>query len=59
MEMMRTFNNGLGLIMIVPDESAQEVMERLNAMDEKAFVIGRVIERDASKPRVNWVRKGD
>lgn len=58
MEMMRTFNNGLGLIMVIPEEAAQEVMERLAAMDEKAFVIGEVTERDESDSRVTWVEKG-
>jgi phosphoribosylformylglycinamidine cyclo-ligase len=58
MEMMRTFNNGLGLVMVVPEGAAQEVMERLAAMDEKAFVIGEVTERNESEPRVTWVEKG-
>ena len=29
-EMMRTFNNGIGMIAVVPDHAAQDVLERLN-----------------------------
>ena len=54
-EMMRTFNNGIGLIAIVPESAAQDVLERLNAMNEKAFVIGEIAERKQSAPRIKWV----
>jgi len=54
-EMHRTFNNGLGMIVVVPEENAQEVMDRLGAMDEKAFLIGEIISRDGSEPQVEWV----
>lgn len=54
-EMMRTFNNGIGLIAVVPEESVQDVMERLNALDEKAFVIGEIIQsKKASTRRIFW-----
>jgi len=54
-EMMRTFNNGIGLIAMVPESAAQDVLERLNAMNEKAFVIGEIAERKQSAPRFKWV----
>ena len=47
-EMMRTFNNGIGLIAVVPEPSVEDIMERLNAMDERAFVIGEIIQRKKS-----------
>lgn len=53
-EMMRTFNNGIGMIAIVPEKSAQEVMERLAAMEEKCFVIGEIVKRDASDTQIEW-----
>lgn len=53
-EMMRTFNNGIGMIAIVPEKSAQEVMERLTAMEEKCFVIGEIVKRDASDTQIEW-----
>jgi phosphoribosylformylglycinamidine cyclo-ligase len=56
-EMLRTFNNGIGLIAVVPEEAAQEIIERLTAMDEKAYVIGEVVESEASedRKRIQWV----
>ncbi len=54
-EMMRTFNNGIGLIMVVPEDSVQEVLERLNAMNEKAFAIGEIAERKESEEKLKWV----
>ncbi len=53
-EMMRTFNNGIGLVAVIPEEVAEETLERLAAMNEKAFVIGEIIERKSSKERVTW-----
>lgn len=54
-EMMRTFNNGIGLIMVVPEDAVQEVLARLNAMNEKAFVIGEIVERKESEEKIKWV----
>lgn len=54
-EMMRTFNNGIGLIAVVSERFAQEILERLNAMNEKGFVIGEVVERKNSGERIKWV----
>ncbi|MBW1940901.1 MAG: phosphoribosylformylglycinamidine cyclo-ligase [Deltaproteobacteria bacterium] len=53
-EMMRTFNNGIGMIAIVPEKSAQEVMERLTAMEEKCFVIGEIVKRNDSDTQIEW-----
>jgi phosphoribosylformylglycinamidine cyclo-ligase len=55
MEMMRTFNNGIGMVAIAPDEAAQEIVERLTAMNENVFTIGEVIERKTSDNRIEWV----
>ena len=54
-EMMRTFNNGIGLIAVVPEKAVQEVLERLNAMNEKAFIIGEIVERKESDSKIKWV----
>lgn len=53
-EMMRTFNNGLGMVAIVPEKDVQDVLERLNGLDEKAFVIGEIIERKEHQDRLQW-----
>lgn len=54
-EMLRTFNNGIGLIAVVPEPVCQEVLERLAALKEKAFVIGKIVERKTSQVRIKWV----
>jgi phosphoribosylformylglycinamidine cyclo-ligase len=53
-EMMRTFNNGIGMVIVVPDHSAADLLQRLTAMDEKAYLIGEV--RDCREPnnRIIW-----
>ena len=54
-EMMRTFNNGIGLIAVVPEKAVDDIMERLSAMNERAFVIGEIIERKTSRTQLKWV----
>jgi phosphoribosylformylglycinamidine cyclo-ligase len=44
-EMLRTFNSGLGLVLVVPDEQAEAVVERCRAMELPAWLIGEVAER--------------
>ncbi len=56
MEMMRTFNNGIGMVAAVPDSIAQDVMDRLAAIQEKAFLIGEVAERKSGEEQFEWVR---
>ncbi len=54
-EMMRTFNNGIGMIAVVSEESAMEIQERLIAMNEKACIIGEVVGRKSTDERILWV----
>lgn len=55
-EMTRTFNNGIGMIAVVPEAAAQDVVERLAGMNERAKVIGEVVQMKKSVDRrVAWV----
>lgn len=54
-EMYRTFNNGIGMIAVVPEKAADEVMIRLKGLDEKCYVIGEIVERNDKTPRVVWL----
>jgi phosphoribosylformylglycinamidine cyclo-ligase len=45
-EMLRVFNCGIGMVLAVPREQADDVVQRLQGMDERAYVIGE-IERKA------------
>lgn len=52
-EMMRTFNNGIGMIAVVPEDAVSDVLGRLSAMKEHSFTIGEVVRRE-SDTRVAW-----
>lgn len=54
-EMQRTFNNGIGMALIVPDASVEDIMDRLEAMHEKAYVIGEVKHRENNEPQAQWI----
>jgi phosphoribosylformylglycinamidine cyclo-ligase len=54
-EMLRTFNNGIGLIAVVPEDAAAEVLSRLSALNEKAFLIGEIAECRSADNRCRWV----
>ncbi len=41
-EMFKTFNNGIGMILIVKSREAEEILERLHSMGEKASLIGEI-----------------
>ncbi len=53
-EMLRTFNCGVGLVAVVPARELDEVMNRLEAVDQRAWVIGEVRERDAGEPSLRF-----
>ncbi|MCP4688831.1 MAG: phosphoribosylformylglycinamidine cyclo-ligase [Desulfobacterales bacterium] len=53
-EMRRTFNNGIGMIAVAPDGSAQEILDRLKAMNEDAFLVGEIVEGRKKESRVHW-----
>ena len=53
-EMMRTFNNGLGLVMIVSEEDTDEVLLRLKAMGETAYHIGSVEAREEKEDPIQF-----
>ncbi|KAH8683075.1 phosphoribosylglycinamide synthetase [Tricladium varicosporioides] len=44
-EMGRTFNTGVGMVAVVSQESAQEVITELEAAGEKVYTIGKLIPR--------------
>ncbi len=51
-EMFRTFNCGIGMVLIVPESAAQEVELILKGMKEEAYVIGHIEARDEKEPSV-------
>jgi phosphoribosylformylglycinamidine cyclo-ligase len=53
-EMQRTFNNGIGLVAVVPEKSTSEVLSRLSALKEDAYIIGEVTECRSQTSRFEW-----
>ena len=53
-EMMRTFNNGLGLVIVVSEEDTSEIISRLKAIGEEAYHIGSVESKDEKEERVEF-----
>ena len=47
-EMFGTFNMGVGMVLIVRENDAQNVLSRLNSLGEKACIIGKV-EKNSEK----------
>lgn len=53
-EMMRTFNNGLGLVVVVSEDETGEVLSRLKAMGETVYHVGSVEERDEKEEPIKF-----
>lgn len=54
-EMHRTFNNGVGMVVVVPEKSVEDVMDRLVAMGEQAYFIGEITARENNETQTQWV----
>ncbi|MBN2419887.1 MAG: phosphoribosylformylglycinamidine cyclo-ligase [Deltaproteobacteria bacterium] len=55
-DMLRTFNNGLGLVIVVSEEDCNEVLLRLKAMGETAYHIGSVEAREEKDPPIEFIK---
>ena len=42
-EMYRVFNMGVGMVIVIPQDSVSAVMKSLHASDESAFVLGEIV----------------
>ena len=54
-EMFRTFNCGIGMVLIVPEREADDIMIRLSGLNETAFHIGEVVKCEPGKECVELV----
>lgn len=54
-EMLRVFNMGIGMIIIVSEKDQNEIMERLEKLGEKAYSIGMIEKRDNDQPTVSFI----
>ncbi|MFW6236892.1 MAG: AIR synthase-related protein, partial [Desulfosudaceae bacterium] len=53
-EMARTFNNGIGLVAVVPGNQAEDAVEKIRAMGETPFIIGEISAAKDKDPQVRW-----
>ncbi|NIA08656.1 MAG: phosphoribosylformylglycinamidine cyclo-ligase [Nitrospiraceae bacterium] len=51
-EMFRTFNCGIGMVLIVHEADVQDIVFQIQAFDEQAYVIGHIEKRDPEGPPV-------
>jgi len=54
-EMLRTFNNGIGMILIVKHKEAEEILSRLHSMGEKAFLIGEIAKAEMDELSIEYL----
>ena len=50
--MYRVFNMGIGMMMIVPEKEAQEILDRLKVLGEKAYLLGVIEKKEANQDPV-------
>ena len=53
-DLRRTFNLGIGMILVVSPKDAAKAEKLLRRMDEPCFVIGKVVARKTRGPRVEY-----
>jgi phosphoribosylformylglycinamidine cyclo-ligase len=54
-EMLRVFNMGIGMIIIVAEKDQNEIMERLEKLGEKCYLLGTIEKRENDQPNVSFV----
>jgi phosphoribosylformylglycinamidine cyclo-ligase len=54
-EMLRTFNNGIGMILIVRTKESKEILDRLHSLGQKAFVIGEMEKAEREQEAIEFI----
>src|SRR4030043_894574 len=53
-EMLGTFNNGIGMILIVRSKEVDDILTRLHSLGEKAFIIGEVGKSEREQETIEF-----
>lgn len=51
-ELLRVFNCGIGMIVVVPEDSVDDVMDRLRGLGERGYRIGTIERKGEDEPAV-------
>ncbi len=54
-EMLRTFNNGIGMILVVRPKEVEDILSRLNTMGEKASIIGEIGKTEKEGEAIEYI----
>ena len=54
-EMLRTFNNGIGMILTVRSKEVEDILDRLRSLGEKAFIIGEVGKTEVEQETIEFI----
>jgi phosphoribosylformylglycinamidine cyclo-ligase len=54
-EMWRTFNNGIGMILVVKAEESEGILMRLEELGERPYLIGEITEAKGEEERVEFI----
>jgi phosphoribosylformylglycinamidine cyclo-ligase len=54
-EMLGTFNNGIGMILIVRSKEVDDILTRLRSLGEKVFIIGEVGKSEKEQETIEFV----
>ncbi len=57
-EMCRTFNCGIGMVLVAPESQVNDLLLQAKALEERAFVIGHIEARKASESPVVFTTQG-
>ena len=53
--MLRTFNNGIGMILVVRPKEVEDILSRLNTMGEKASIIGEIGKAEKEEETIEYI----
>ncbi|MDY6863988.1 MAG: phosphoribosylformylglycinamidine cyclo-ligase [Thermodesulfobacteriota bacterium] len=54
-EMFRTFNLGIGMVIVIKNEDAQEIVDRLKGMNQECFIIGEITKRGNGDQSIRFI----
>jgi len=54
-EMLRTFNNGIGMVLVVPHEEAEDIISKLQSMHLQSYTIGEIVKQKEGEKAIKFI----